>query len=239
MRNLLLHIGFLAAGVSVSAAAAPFEKDAAPVGKATFQLVQNDVVRGQMVYSARFQDGAYVIDEATAMQPDIKETGTFVLDGQTFQPLRIVIDADFSGNILDADLQVEDNMLRGDYQAKPPGAIEKTKTPIEMELPQGTLARASMFGLVAALPLNDGDVYSIKWFSTLSARLEDIDVAVVGEETVIVPAGEYETTVVQFKNATPENLVYVSKDERSVVRIDVPSMNMRFERMPEATKATE
>ena len=130
-------------------------------------------------------------------------------------------------------------MLRGDYQAKPPGAIEKTKTPIEMELPQGTLARASMFGLVAALPLNDGDVYSIKWFSTLSARLEDIDVAVVGEETVIVPAGEYETTVVQFKNATPENLVYVSKNARSVVRIDVPSMNMRFERMPDATKATE
>ena len=226
------------AGVGV-AAAAPFDRDIAPVGDATFQLVQDDVVKGQMVYNTRFQDGVYIIDEATAMQPDIKETGTFVLEGETFHPIRIIIDADFSGNILDADLQIEGDVLRGEYRTKSPGAIEKKTTPIEMELPHGVVARASMFGLVAALPLKDGDVYPIKWFSTLSAKLQDINVAVDGEETIVVPAGEYETIVVHFKNATPENVVYVSKKERSVVRIDVPSMNMRFERMPEEIAATE
>ncbi len=239
MRTLLLHISLLTAGVSVAAAAAPFDREAAPVGEATFQLVQDDVVKGQMVYNTRFQDGAYVIDEATAMQPDIKETGTFVLNGETFLPMRIIIDADFSGNILDADLQSEGDVLSGEYRTKSPGAIEKKTTPFEIELPHGALARASMFGLVAALPLEDGDVYPIKWFSTLSATLQEVDVTVSGEETVIVPAGEYETIVVYFRNATPENVIYVSKTERSVVRIDVPSMNMRFERMPEKMKATE
>ncbi len=219
------------------AAAAPFDKSAAPVGEATFQLVQDEIVRGQMVYDTRFQDGAYIIDEATAMQPDIKETGTFVLDGESFQPSRIIVDADFSGNILDADLRFTEGSVSGEYRTKQPGAIEKTMTPFELAIPDGVVARASMFGLVAALPLKQGDVYPLKWFSTLSARLEDIDVTVDGEETVVVPAGEYDAIIVHFKNATPENIVYVSKEERSVVRIDVPSMNMRFERMPEAAAA--
>lgn len=239
MNKLPLRIGLLSAIFCTAVAAAPFDKSAAPVGDATFQLVQGDVVKGQMVYSTRFQDSVYVIDEATAMQPDVKETGTFVLDGETFRPMRIIIDADFSSSILDIDLQAEDGLLRGEYRTKRPGALEKSTTPFDLELPDGAVARTSMFGLVAALPLQDGDVYPIKWFSSLSARLEDIVVIVEGEKTISVPAGEFTTTVIRFKDATPENIIYVSKEERSVVRIDVPSMNMRFERMPQEITAAE
>ena len=232
MKIILISIGLMTSSICGVAGAAPFEKDAAPVGVATFQLVQGDNVKGQMVYNTRFQGGAYIIDEATAMAPDIKETGTFVLDGETFEPLRIIVDADFSGNILDVDLRFSDGQANGDYRTKSPGDIEKTVTPFALDLPKGTVTRASMFALVAAMPLNDGDVYPVKWFNSLAGQLQDIDVTVMGEERVTVPAGDYDAIVVQFKNATPENIVYVSRDARAVIRIDVPSMDMRFERMP-------
>lgn len=238
MNNILFSVGLMAAAICSHANAAPFNKDAAPVGTATYQLVQDDEVKGQMVFHTRFQDGAYVIDEATAMAPDIKETGTFVLDGETFEPLRITVDADFSGNILDVDLRVSDGKASGEYRTKQPGDIEKKVTPFSLDLPKGTVTRASMFALVAALPLVDGDVYRVKWFSSLAGQLQEIDVTVTGEESVSVPAGDYDAIAVQFKNATPENTLYVSKDDRDVIRIDVPSMNMRFERMPaESTTA--
>ena len=86
-----------------------------------------------------------------------------------------------------------------------------------------------MFALAAALPLKDGEAYPITWFSSLSGRLQDISVVVEGAETVSVPAGEYDTIAVRFKGATPENILYIDKASRDVVRIDVPPMNMRFE----------
>ena len=231
------YAGVAAASVLCAGAmAASFDKAAAPVGNAVFQLVQDEVVKGQMVYKTRFQDGAYIIDEATAMQPDIKETGTFVLDGETFRPQRIIVDADFSGNILDADLRVEAGAITGDYRTKAPGAIDKKITPVTIELPDGVVTRASMFALAAALPLKDGETYPITWFSSLSGQLQEITVVVEGAETVSVPAGEFDAIVVRFKGATPENVLYIAKASRDVVRIDVPTMNMRFERLapPEA-----
>lgn len=239
MKEILPSFGLITAALCSFASAAPFDKGAAPVGAAKFRLIQDEEVKGQMVYNTRFQDGVYIIDEATAMAPDIKETGTFVLDGENFYPVKIIIDADFSGNILDADLNFANGMASGEYRTKKPGDIEKKLTPIEIDTPEGVVARASMFALVAALPLNDGDIYPVKWFSTLSARLEDINVKVAGEERVTVPAGQYDTIVVQFENAAPENTVYVSKDARTVIRIDVPSMNMRFERVPADSAGTE
>lgn len=235
-----LSAGVAAASLLCSVAtAASFDKAAAPVGDAVFQLVQDEIVKGQMVYKTRFQDGAYIIDEASAMQPDIKETGTFVLDGETFRPQRIIVDADFSGNILDADLRVVDGAITGDYRTKSPGDIDKKITPVTIDLPDGAVTRASMFALAAALPLKDGETYPVTWFSSLSGRLQDISVVVEGAETVSVPAGEYDTIAVRFKGATPENVLYIDKASRDVVRIDVPSMNMRFERLPPPETAAE
>jgi len=226
-------------GASAASAAPPFDKAAAPLGDATFQLKQDGVVKGQMVFNTRIQDGDYIIDEATAMEPDIKETGTFVLDSDTFAPKRIIIDADFSGNILDADLRVENGKISGDYRAKPPGAIEKKVTPVEIELPEGVVTRASMFGLVSALPLTEGASFPVTWFSSLSGRMQDITVVVEGAETIETPAGTFESHKVRFKDATPENVIYVAKEKRQVVRIDVPSMKMQFERLPAAAEETD
>ena len=239
MKKFIISVGLMTSAICSHAAAAQFDKNAAPVGAATYQLVQDDQVKGQMVYDTRFQDGAYIIDEATAMAPDIKETGTFVLNGETFEPMRVIVDADFSGNILDIDLRFADRKASGEYRTKKPGDIEKKITPFELELPAGAVTRASMFALVAALPLRAGDVYPVTWFNSLGARLQEIDVTVIGEERIVVPAGAYDAIVVQFKNATPENTLYVSKGTRSVLRIDVPSMNMRFERMADEGAAAE
>lgn len=226
-------------GADAASAATPFDKTAAPLGDATFQLKQDGVVKGQMVFNTRLQDGDYIIDEATAMQPDIKETGTFVLDAETFAPKRIIIDADFSGNILDADLRVENGKISGDYRTKAPGAIDKTVTPVEIELPEGVVTRASMFGLVSALPLEAGASFPIKWFSSLSGRMQDITVLVEGADTIETPAGSFNAHRVRFKDATPENVIYVAKETRQVVRIDVPSMKMQFERLPAAGEETD
>ncbi|WP_370336803.1 hypothetical protein [Parvularcula marina] len=228
---LVSSIGSMAKAEELS-----FAREFVPVGKAVFQLVQEDEVRGQMTYATRFEDGLYVIDETTVMRPDIQETGTIILDAESFLPRREIIDGDFSGSIIDADLSFSNGTVTGEYRLKRPGDLEKRVVPFEKEAPEGLLSRASLFGLTAALPLDEGHRFTFPWFSSLSGAIEEVTLEVTGRVSVAIPAGEAEAFRIEVQDVTPENVIYVSVDTREVLRIDVPSLDMRFERLPPDTE---
>lgn len=231
---MALGVGALAiGGESAIYGLPPIDKAALPGDPMRFQLVFDGEVKGEMFYSARFQDGDYVIFDGTTFYPDVRESAAVVLDGETLLPKRALIDADFSRQIIDADLDWDGNAVAGEFTVKGPEDLERKVVPYEAELPDGTIIRESIFTLVPALPLEVGAEYSTRWFNTLQRKVEDITLIVSGTETVTVPTGEHEVYKVEIRGGTPENIAYVTTDdEHELVRIDVVGMPMQFERLP-------
>ena len=231
--------GAFAAGFAMMTAAAvaeplPVDMDKVEFGALTFRLMLAGEEKGEMFYALEKQGDAIVFHDGTTLLPSTRESLTAVFDANTLAPRSIVLDGDFSRTVLDVDLTFENGKAAGLYRVKRPNELAKSDTPFELEIPEHTVFRGSVFGLSAGLPLNDGDVYNVKWFAPLAGALQDGELAVEGDETVSVPAGEFETVKLHVK-AQPENMIYITKAEpRRVVRIDVIGMDMVFERMPAA-----
>jgi len=211
----------------------PVDMDDVEFGEMTFRMIVAGEEVGEMFYVLEQQDDTIVMHDGTTMMPSTRESLTAVFDAETLAPRSIVLDADFNRTVLDIDLTVEDGKATGLYRVKQPSALAKTDKPFELEMPKDVIFRGAVFGLSAGLPLKKDDVYKVKWFAPLGGVLQDVELAVEGEETVSVPAGEFETIKLHVK-AQPENMIYVTKAEpRRVVRIDVIGMDMVFERMPD------
>ncbi len=231
--------GFAAAFAAGSAVADPLpvEIDKADFGPARYRLVQHGKTAGEMFYSMERREGDIVIHDGTTMLPDIRESGTLVIDAETLLPGRIVIDGDFSRTVLDVDLAFDGRQGAGVYRIKRPNETEKTDRPFEIELPEHAIARASIFGLVTGMPLDDGASFQFQWFSELGGVLADAELVVSDRQTIEVPAGTFDTFVVDL-NAEPANVLFITATApHKVVRIDVPGQDMKFERLADENKA--
>lgn len=209
----------------------PVDLDQVDFSPARYQLIQHGENLGEMFYAMERSEKDIIIHDGTTLLPDIRESGTLVIDTETLLPKRIVIDGDFSRTILDVDLTFEERQGAGVYRIKQPGETEKADRPFEIELPEDAIARASIFGLVTGMPIKEGAAFQFQWFSELSGAIADAEIIVVGTETIEVPAGVFETYVIKL-NAQPANVLYLTREApHQVVRIDVPDQDMRFERL--------
>lgn len=227
--------GLAALAAPLAAGAEPFPVDLSQVdyGPAHYQLIHHGEKAGEMFFAMERNDGVIVLHEGTTLLPDVRESGTVVVDAETLLPKRIVIDADFSRTILDIDLTFDGRNGTGIRKFKRPTDVEKAERPFEIELPKDVIARTSMFGFVSGLPWRDGAAFKFQWFAELGGVVADAELVVAGRETISVPSGEFETFKVNLI-AEPANVLYVttSKPHR-IVRIDVPAQDMRFERLAE------
>ena len=217
-------------------ASLPADPDKVEYGQVRFQLVHQGEAAGEMFYAMEKQGSAIVFHDATTLLPHTRESATGVMDAATFAPRSMVVDGDFDRTVFDADLSFANGKATGVYRIKRPNETQKTDHQFEADMPDGAILRASIFGLVAGLPLEEGASFDFQWFNSLSRAVEDARIEVAGIETIETPAGRFECFVAHLK-ATPENIIYVTADgPRRVVRIDVVGQDMRFERLPAAPK---
>ena len=230
---VIASAGLAAFAVPMIALAEPLPVDLTQVEFAPirFQLIQHGEKTGEMYFAMERKGDDIVIHDGTTLLPDVRESGTVVIDAATLLPKRIVIDGDFSRTILDIDLTFEGRMGKGVYRLKRPNETDKTDRPFNIELPAGAVARTSVFGLLTGLPIRDGAAFKLRWFSELGGVMADAEIVVAGREPVEVPAGKFETYKVNL-NADPANVLYVTASKpHKIVRIDVPAQDMRFERL--------
>ena len=238
MRNLFLKGSFvLAAWVGIAhAEPLPIDGSKLEYNPTRFQLILDGEHKGEMYYELERRDGDILLHEATTLMPDIRESATAVMDGETFAPKSIVLDGDFSRTIFDTTLEVKNGVITGEYVRKQPTDIAKTPRPFSAEMPDGVIFRPAAFGLMPGLPLEEGAVFDFTWFSPLAGAMQDVKLEVTGIETVVTPAGEFETYAV-YLTAPQANIVYITTSEpRRIVRIDVIGQDMRFERLPDAAE---
>lgn len=235
MRQTLAILALLIAVPSTGMAAPPpFDLSLVPQGEARFDLTVAGDVKGDWYVSRRRNEaGDVVIIDATTLYPDVRETAAFVIDGKTMAPKRLVIDADFSRSILDADLTGKGAELVGEYRVKKPDEIEKRVVPFSTKLPKGVSFRGTTFHMLPTLPKKVGVTYDTQWFNSLTGKVEQIKIKVTGPVSVKTPAGQFEAHRMDITGGSIDNVVYVADSpQRDIVRVDVPGQDMVFLRRP-------
>ena len=200
------------------------------LGEMRLRLIQNDKPSGEWYVNARREDDKLIHVGTTSLAPDVQESEILVAHWDTWRPDRVVIEGDFSRRIFEADLEWDGDRVSGSYYIREPMALEKREIPVDEEGPAGTMLRGSVLLLVSALPLGDGGDFRATWFSALGGQLEDVTVTVSEGGLIDTPAGRFDTWRALVAGGTPENVVYVAKEEQPhIVRVDVLGNDMRFE----------
>ena len=203
---------------------------AVPQGEARFDLTISGEVKGDWYVARRRNEaGDIVVIDATTLYPDVRETAAFVVEGKTFAPKHLVIDADFSRSILDADLNAQGDELKGEYRVKKPDEVAKRIIPFTTKIPPGVTFRGVIFHLLPTLPSQRGMTYKVRWFNSLTGKIENIRVKVAGIENVETPSGAYKAQRIEITGGSVDNVVFVAgTPRRDIVRVDVVGRNMTF-----------
>lgn len=197
----------------------------------TFRLIlmNEGAEAGDMTYGWRKMGEHYVIEDRTTMEPNIVETAKAMVDGKTLLPQSVAINFIMGESFMNVDLGWNGLNRHGKIVSKRAGG-EETVRDIDLVEDNPAPLRLAVIGFVAAMPLEDGFHSSFDWFNTLANRVETVKIDVTGTRAIETPAGTFDTYVVELRGATPENIVYVSKEKpRRIVRIDVVGRPMYFE----------
>nr|WP_262693595.1 hypothetical protein [Kordiimonas aquimaris] len=143
-------------------------------------------------------------------------------------PRTVDIDFAIGKNRTVFDFEWNDSVLSGKVTIN---QSDKPERIVPINSNDNAVLRMAVFGIISALPLDDGFQMELPWFNTMSNKTESIQIIHAGQETVKTPAGTFEAHKVNLKGGTPENIIYVSKAlPQKIVRIDVVGQPLHFER---------
>lgn len=181
-----------------------------------------------------YRDGEtlHIWDRTMFASQEIYETYAAQIDASTLAPMSADIDFYTGGRRMRFDVDFNAAAVTGSLTAMTPGQDRQSR-PIEMDLPEGTMLRASSFVLVGLLELVPGEFSEFTWYGPLSGLVETVRLTAVGRETITTPAGEFQTVRIEQRGGTPPNDFYVEEETGRVVRIDVGGQPMRFVALPE------
>lgn len=199
------------------------------MGISRFDLVLNEEIQGDWYLEGSAQDGVYRLVDATSLYPDVRESGVWAMSADTYAPLTLSVDGDFSRSILDAELAWRDGRVSGEYRLRRPEESVRRTVEFDQEVRAGAIFRAAAFALAPGIDFSAGPV-SLTWFSTLSGQYEDIRLVPEGAADIETPAGSFETQMIGVRGGSIENVLYITDEgEPRLVRVDVVGQDMRME----------
>jgi hypothetical protein len=241
MKRIATYCMILAASVAVA------EPDPAPeepvamnanwitLGARAYQVVNDGVIDGRIDVFSEFVDGELVIhDHSVSESLGLEEDIFMRLDGESFAPISVNVTGDSSGTHVSAAFRFADGMTQGEMHMHRQADGRHRTVPAEFAVPEGFLLRGSALYLANAMAdiVPGGDV-KLHWFNSLNGQLSEITLTVEGQETITVPAGTFDCLVVRQAGGQPGNLIYISREDRRIVRFDVVGQPMSLELLPD------
>ena len=199
------------------------------LGVSRFDLIRDEEVQGDWYLEGAVNDAVYRVVDATTLFPDIRESGVWTMSADTFAPLTLSVDGDFSRNILDAELAWRDGQISGQYRVRRPDESVRRSVEFNQAAKPGAIFRAAAFALAPGIDFAEGAV-SLTWFSVLSGQFEDIRLVPEGTADIETPAGSFRTQMVGVRGGSVENILYIAQGASPrLVRVDVVGQDMRME----------
>ncbi len=180
----------------------------------------------------RVQEGgrdAWQVTTTTVLGPIMQQHDTTTVDAATLRPIRVRQTGRVQANETFVHLDYADGRVRGASRtlARPnQPAVDRT---IDTTVTDATLDDNQMAPTLRALPYAAGARFTLPIFSGGEGALKTYTVAVVGEESVTVPAGTFSCWKVEVTGAATPVTFYVAKDRPEIIKLELTGTPLGFE----------
>jgi hypothetical protein len=195
-------------------------------------LVQGNPFGEEVRTIARVQEAgrdAWQVITTTSLGPILSQNDTTVIDAATLRPIRVRQGGRVQGNETFVRLDYAGGRVRG--QSRSPAGMGQpmNERTIDTTVTDATLDDNQMAATLLALPFAAGARFSMPVFSGGEGVLKTYTAAVVGEESVTVPAGTFACWKVEVTGATTPITFYVAKDTPQIVKLELTGAPLAFE----------
>jgi zinc protease len=164
----------------------------------------------------------------TNIGPIVRQADTTVLDAQTLAPVSVRQAGVVQGQEAFVRLDYEGMHVRG--AARVPAQGGPRNLTIDTTLAAGTLDDNQMEAVLTALPLAANGRYTFAVYAGGEGRVQNLTLAVAGEDSVTVPAGTFACWRVDLTGGSQAFTYYVAKDAPyAVVKYEMVGMPVAFE----------
>ena len=174
-------------------------------------------MNGQSIGESRMQiarngEKLLFVDHTVVPQYFIYETTIATINAETLAPIGMLGTGLMSGQVISIEYEYENDVVSG-FSDFPRGASEpQGEIEIESNIPSNTIDRSTAFLLAPYLPLKSNEPYEFNWYNGFNDTVREIKMQVIGEVTIEVPHGTFETYKVEMLGGTPSQILYITKD---------------------------
>lgn len=180
-------------------------------------MVQGNAL-GSSVYSLEARNGGWTMRETTSIMNGMIAQQTTVTTDASLGATKIAQSGSMQGQKLNTDIEFSGGRAKGTSMTAAQ-AGPQTK-PIDVEIPAGTITEDALQMVLPLFRWAEGAKFTVSVFSSGKGVVRTITLAVVGSETVTVPAGTFETWKVDQTGGEGTITLNISKDAaKRVVRI--------------------
>ncbi len=181
-------------------------------------------------------DEIHIYDRSMWASRELYETLEGRVETASLAPLEFHIRLHQASNYYQIDVAFDDDTATGERRLVAPGQDDATR-PVNQELPEGTIARATLFLLAAVAPLELGQSFAMDWYEPTSDSVEPVVLTAAEQVDVETPAGVFTTLRLEQRGGEPANDIFVDIESGRIVRIDIAGMPMQFLALPEPAEA--
>lgn len=188
----------------------------------TYQMSYRGKPVGKAIHSIKSTNDYYLLHEKTIIESYKIDTDiNLTIDKRNLQPSSMRMTGSM-GEPVDISLDWKDDRVIGhSVQAraayKPQGKIK-----VNAKRDQKTVERSSVLMLAHLFDLESQLSNTFQWYNSYDNSIRTIEASYLGDKTITVPAGTFETKMVQFLGGAPSQIYYISKEAKpKVIQIEV------------------
>jgi hypothetical protein len=189
---------------------------------ATYSVKYQEMNLGDMNVTLVKKGADFASSSSITGMIQLDESMTF---GAAFEPRAYKFSMAAGPQNASADIAFADGVAKGQVKGGKDGDKD-----INVPLVKGAILKSSIDVLISTLPLETGKTFKFPVIDAQSGTLENLTIEVAGEETLMVPAGNFATYKVKVKSGDGEQVMYVRKDLPHVlVKQEVPAQGLNIE----------
>ncbi len=193
-------------------------------------MVQGNAFGTESRTYTRVQEGgrdAWQIITATVIGPIVTQNDTTLIDAATLAPIRVRQGGTMQGQATFERLDYAGGRVRG--QARAPQRTGMQDQAIDTTVAASVVDDNELAAVMLALPYAAGGRWTFEVFAGGKNAIQTSTAAVVGEESVTVPAGTFACWKVDLTGGEQSVTFYVAKDSPVIVKLEIQGAPVSFE----------
>ncbi|OJJ22307.1 hypothetical protein BKI52_06390 [marine bacterium AO1-C] len=167
--------------------------------------------------------------DISILDGQVREDALIMFDAKLMEVTSMDVKMKFNGGNLIGKVKADGTHIKADYVLKKGEQTQKKQVDTTLRW----VARPLLIGLMPYIKLKPKQVQKMNVFSLTSANFWKMQLEVLEEVIVRVPAGEFQTQKIALRSKDPgsvSNIIYVSKSlPRKIIRVDVVGRGMKIE----------